>query len=88
MKTGLGDIVMKVFGNGEEAGLCEVVSLLDEPSAELIGSDGKAFQWAQSLTRPATPEESMAYWKSQAETWKRRASQHGCDTANGDSECG
>lgn len=84
----LGEVVIQRFGHGEEGKPCEVRSILDEPSATLVDAEGHSFQWAQSLTRPATPDEAVAYWKAQAESWKRRAEKHGCDVVNGDVDCG
>lgn len=84
----LGDIVRQKDGQGNEGKLCEVLSMLNEPSAKLVDETGSAFHWAQSLTRPATPEEVVAYWKAQAESWKRRAAKHGCDIEKGDDDCG
>jgi hypothetical protein len=75
-------------GQRNEHELCQVRSMLNEPSAELVDEKGHVFHWAQSLTRPATQEEIIAYWKAQAESWKRRAEKHGCDVENGDPDCG
>lgn len=61
----LGTVVMKRYGTGEigkEA--CEVLSSLEEPSFQLVSVEGESFTWAQSLTRPATPEEAIEYWKA------------------------
>ncbi len=84
----LGSIVRQRDGQGNESKLCQVRSMLNEPSAELVDENGHTFHWAQSLTRRATPEEEIAYWKAQAENWKRRAAKHGCDTEIGDPDCG
>ncbi|MFL6228421.1 MAG: hypothetical protein ACJ741_06545 [Pyrinomonadaceae bacterium] len=68
MKDKLGSIVMKRYGGGRESDeLCEVVSSLAEPSYHLRQPDGHVFTWAQSLTRPATHEEEVAYWRARAE---------------------
>ncbi len=84
----LGDIVRQMDGQRNEGRLCEVRSMLNEPSAELVDEAGHLFHWAQSLMRPASLEETVAYWKAQAESWKRRAGKHGCDTEKGDADCG
>ncbi|GEM_PF-5869265 len=82
----IGEIV-RVVTQGTEGKLCEVRSMLNLPSAELVDEDGHSFHWAQSLTRPATNEETVSFWKNQAEHWKRRAAKHGCNTDEGDPDC-
>lgn len=68
--------------------LCQVKMMLNEPSATLVDETGREFTWAQSLCRDATAEQTIAYWKASAEQWKKRAAQHGCNTTEGDHECG
>jgi hypothetical protein len=83
----LEQIVRRKTGVGQEEELCQVVATSDHPTATLLTSDGQRITWAQHLTRPATPEEIVEYWKASAESWKRRAGQHGCNTTEGDHEC-
>jgi hypothetical protein len=62
-----GDIVMKRYGTGTESGeLGEVAGMYSEPTACLVAPDGHKYWWAQSLTRPATPDEVVHYWKARA----------------------
>lgn len=81
-------IVRRKDGMGQEHELCQVVSTADHPTATLVNAKGERVSWAQHLTRPATQEEIIEYWKACAESWKLRAGQHGCNTETGDHECG
>jgi len=45
----------------------EAVSYLGEPSYYVKKDDGtRGFHWAESITREATPEEQIEYWRNLA----------------------
>ena len=49
-----------------DGNFCEVVSICNEPTYQLRDSNGHHFHWAQSLTRPASEQETIEYWKNRA----------------------
>lgn len=68
MSDVFGKIVVKRYGTGDERGeLCEVVFTINQPVYQLrTPESGELFTWCQSLTRPATPEEQIEYWRRRA----------------------
>ena len=74
MRVELGTIVVKRYGTGDEHGeLAEVVSIINSPTYELKDTSGNIYTWVQNITRPATVEETIAYWRERA----RRAEEAG-----------
>lgn len=49
-----------------------IVGVVDEPTYILAGLDGKQYSWCQSLTRSATSEETVAYWRDRAKRAEER----------------
>ena len=68
----LGTVVIPRYGTGTEGEAAEIVSICDAPSFTLVPADGRPFSWRQDLTRAATRDEELAYWKERARTEGRR----------------
>ncbi len=67
MSAELGSVVVKRYGTGHEDGeLAEVVAVINLPTYELKDADGRRYTWVQNITRPATPDETTAYWQERA----------------------
>lgn len=63
--------VCNTSGDGRAA---LIVSICDAPTYGLIAADGTRFHWRQDLTRPATEEETVEYWRRRAERAEERLS--------------
>jgi hypothetical protein len=69
----LGKVVRKVYGTNESTdGYAEVVAVCSVPSYTLRDEQGTTYSWRQDLTRPASLEEELAYWKARAQAAERR----------------
>lgn len=62
----LGTVVVQRFGTGAEGDASAILTICDAPTFGLIRADGHHFDWRQDLTRPATTEEALAYWRERA----------------------
>lgn len=67
----LNTVVVKRYGTGESSELALVVSICDAPTYTLLDVSGARYSWRQDLTRPATADESIRYWRERAETAER-----------------
>lgn len=73
MLNKLGQIVRKCYGpetpaqrRSNEGEFAEIEFIINSPTYSLLDTDGHSYTWVQDLTRPATPEETTAYWKQRA----------------------
>ncbi len=63
----LGMIVVAVDGvTGEPNFVGECFGYMGEPTYMMTKEDGTRATWAQSITRVATPDEELAYWRNRA----------------------
>jgi hypothetical protein len=69
----LGTVVVKRYGTGRENvnETAEVISVCGAPSFGLVDTEGRRYNWRQDLTRPATVEETIDYWKRRAASAER-----------------
>jgi TolA-binding protein len=62
----LNRVVIRRMGVGDEESPTLIVAICDAPTFVLVDSAGNRYHWRQDLTRPATPTESIDYWRERA----------------------
>src|ERR1051325_5280197 len=70
----LNTVVVKRYrgtGENQEPELALVVSSCDAPTYGLQDASGHRYHWRQDLTRAATPDEAIKYWRERAEKAER-----------------
>lgn len=70
----LNTVVIKRYastGENQEPELALVITSCEAPTFGLLDTSGNQYHWRQDLTRAATPDESIKYWRGRAEIAER-----------------
>lgn len=62
----LGRVVILSTAQGDRYGVGMVIAIAGFPTYELEDASGDRMAWGVHLSRPATPDEAIAYWRDRA----------------------